>query len=111
MKKKTTRVNRPQKRTLIKKIRAIISEWGGFSTADVQATSSPVIKTLGKDSCQLAERFELYKVEAVIYVHENETDTDYIKYEDLDRDVLEEILYLAQDWDAISYKTEARCSN
>ena len=100
-----------QKRTIIKKIKAIITEWGGFTCADVEATSSPVIKTLGKDTCQLAERFDLYTVEAVLYVHDNETDTEHIKYEDLDKDTLEEILYLAQDWDAISYKTEKRCSN
>ena len=100
-----------QKRTLIKEIKAIIEEWGGFSTADVEANSSPVIATLGKDTCQLAEMFDLHKVTVITYVHENETDTDYVKYEDLDKDVLEEILNLAQDWDAISYKTEKRCSN
>jgi hypothetical protein len=108
MKKKAKKVYRPQKRTLIKKIQAIIREWGGFSTADVEATSSPVIKTLGKDTCQLAERFELYKVEAVIYVHDNETDTDYIAYKDLDRDTLEEILYLAENWEAECLQDEDR---
>lgn len=100
-----------QKRTIIKEIKKIIQDWGGFSTADVEANSSPVIATLGKDTHQLAERFDLHKVTVITYVHENETDTDYVKYEDLDKDVLEEILNLAQDWDAISYKTEKRCSN
>ena len=100
-----------QKRTIIKKIKAIITEWGGFSCADVEATSSPVIKTLGKDTCQLAERFEKDKVEAVIYVHDSETGEDYIAYEDLDKDVLEEILFLAEQWDTDNLKTEKRCSN
>lgn len=100
-----------QKRTIIKRIKAIISEWGGFTCADVEATSSPVIKTLGKDTCQLAERFEKDKVEAVIYVHESETDEDYISYEDLEKDVLDEILILAEQWEAICLKTEKRCAN
>ena len=100
-----------QKRTIIKKIKAIISEWGSFTVADIQANSSPVIKTLGKDTCQLAERFELHKVEAILYVHENETDSNYISYENLDKDVLEEILSLAEDWDAECVRTEKRCAN
>ena len=100
-----------QKRTIIKKIKAIITEWGGFTCADVEATSSPVIKTLGKDTCQLAERFEKDKVKAVIYVHDSETGEDYIAYEDLDKDVLEEILFLAEQWDTDNLKTEKRCSN
>jgi hypothetical protein len=85
-----------KKANIIKKIKTIIENYGGFTTADVEATSSPVIKTLGKDTCMLAERFELHKIEAVIYVHENETSSDYIKYEDLKTDVLNEILELAE---------------
>jgi len=85
-----------KKANIIKKIKTIIEDYGGFTTADVEATSSPVIKTLGKDTCMLAERFYLHKVEAVIYVHENETGSDFIKYEDLKADVLNEILELAE---------------
>lgn len=86
------------KKDIIKKIKAIIADYGAFTTADVEAMSSPVIKTLGKDTCQLAERFDLHKVEAVIYVHESETGSDYISYEDLDKNTLTEILSLAKDW-------------
>ena len=84
------------KKKLISEIKAIISEYGGFSTADVEANSSPVIATLGKDTCQLAEYFGTDKVTAVTYVHESETAEDYILYEDLKNDVLTEILELAK---------------
>lgn len=108
MKKKTKKVYRPQKRTLIRHIKRVIAEFGNFSCADVQATSSPVIKTLGKDTCQLAEHFYEHKVEAIIYVHENETDRDCISYEDLDRDTLEEIAILADNWEAECLQDEDR---
>lgn len=83
---------------IIKKIKAIIIDYGAFTTADVEANSSPVIKSLGKDTHQLAERFDFHKVEAVIYVHESETGSDFILYEDLSKDTLTEILSLAKDW-------------
>ena len=44
------------------------------------------------------ENFYKDKVEAVIYVHDNETSTDYIHYKDLDLDTLEEIHTLALVW-------------
>src|SRR5258708_15583721 len=99
MKKRKTK-----KQRLIEKILAIIAEHGSFSTADVQATSSPVVKTMGKDSCMLAERFGKNGVDCSIYVHETETETDTVDYEDLTVSTLEEILWLAEDWDTDCYK-------
>lgn len=109
MKKKTTQVRGPQKRTIIKKIKEIIREWGSFTIADVQASSSPCIASM-KGATQLAESFNYEGVEAVTYElkHDEEIDSTKILYKDLDKDVLEEILYLAQDWDAICYKDESR---
>lgn len=86
------------KKSVISKIKAIIEDFGSFSCADVEATSSPVIASLGKDTHQLAEHFYKDKVEAVIYVHDNDTSTDYIPYEKLDLDTLEEIHALALEW-------------
>ena len=85
-----------KKKKLIAKIKAIISEYGRFSTADVEANSSPVINMLGKDTCQLAENFYIDRVTAVTYVHEIETAEDFFLYEDLKNDVLTEILELAK---------------
>ena len=85
------------KKEIIKKIQAIIKEHGSFTTADVEATSSPVISSVGRNTFQLAEGFDLHKVEAIVYVHDTEESTDFIKYEDLKADVLKEILELAKD--------------
>jgi len=100
-----------QKNAIIKNIKAIIEKFGSFTTADVEAESSPVIATLGKDTCQLAETFNLHKVTAVTYVHETETNEDFILYEDLKKDVLEDILRLAENYEADQLKTLKRCAN
>jgi uncharacterized protein (DUF952 family) len=86
------------KKEAISKIKEIIKEYGTFTCADVEATSSPVINSLGKDTHQLAERFYEHKIEAVLYVHEQETDTDFIPYEELKNFTLLEILSLAETW-------------
>lgn len=106
MKKGTT-----LKKTVIKQIRKIISDYGSFTTADVQAQSSPSVASLGGCN-QLLEKFDLHKATAITYDKlDMEVDEDYIIYEDLDRDILDEILILAQDYEADQVQTEKRISN
>lgn len=99
------------KKTIIKEIKAIIAEHGNFTTADVQADSSPVLNSLGQNTHQLLETFNLHKATAVTYVHETETGEDYIAYEDMNKDLLEEVLFLAEQWETDQLKTEKRISN
>lgn len=98
-----------QKKTIIKKIKAIIKEHGSFTIADVQADSSPCIASM-KGATQLAESFHYDKVEAVTYElkYDEEIDSDNIPYEDLKKDVLEEILHLAENWEAECLQDEDR---
>jgi len=97
-----------QKRTLIKKIQAIIKEFGAFTTADVQAVSSPIIASLGEVS-QLAERFTHDKVVAITYDKRgDEIDEDNISYHDLTKDVLEDIYQLAENWEVECLQDEDR---
>ena len=97
--------------TEIENIKRIIATWGSFTVADVEADSSPLVGSMGKDSHQLAERFYLDGVDAVIYVHETEVDEDYIYYENLDDNVISEINTLAENYEAIMLKTEKRIQN
>jgi hypothetical protein len=99
-----------EKTEIIKRIQKIIVEFGGFTTADVEANGSPVIRSLGNTHL-LAEQFWGHKVTAVLYVNDTETDEDYISYEDLSEDVLGEILMLAEIWEAENLQTEKRISN
>ena len=87
------------KKEIIKKIKSIINEFGGFTTAEVEAESSPCVASLGSSTCQLAESFYIDKVETIIYVDEEESSNEYIPYEDLKKNVLEEILVLAKRWE------------
>jgi 2-oxoglutarate dehydrogenase complex dehydrogenase (E1) component-like enzyme len=96
MKNKTTKQTPKEK--IIEKIKAIITDYGSFNTAEINAESSPCITTIGRHTCQLAERFNKDNVEAITYVHENETATEYINYKDLKKDVLKEILELAKEY-------------
>ena len=91
-------MNKEEKISIIK---SIIRDFGTFTIADVEADSSPCLNSLGKDTHQLAETFYEHKVEAITYVHESEVDTDYITYEDLEPHIIEEILALANVWEAI----------
>lgn len=100
-----------KKERLIERIKTIIEQDGNFTTADVMATSSPVVKTMGKNSCMLAERFGKNGVDCDIYVHETKTESDTVEWEDMTVDVLEEILSLAEEWSVICYKTMKRASD
>lgn len=111
MKKKTPTIRKPQRRTIIKKINAIISEYGNFTTADVQANSSPCISSK-KGRNELIESFELNRAEVIVTDGQDEEIDRYtVEYKNLSIDILNEILYLAEDWDVASYKTESRCAN
>ena len=85
------------KEQIIQKIRDIIKKHGSISPSEVSG-SSPIIKTIGNDHQQLAEKFNLDDVDAITYVHETEVDEDFIEYEDLSEDLLEEILNLVEDY-------------
>jgi len=100
-----------QKRTIIKKINAIIKEHGDFTTAEINAESSPCVSSK-KGRNELCETFNYGKTEVVTYdSHDEEIDSEFVNYEDLKKDVLEEILFLAEIWEAESLQTEKRCSN
>lgn len=100
-----------QKRTIIKRIKTIIENYGSFTTGDVSAESSPCIATLG-GCTQLLESFSLHKATAITYDRiDEEIDENYIPYENLSKDILEEILILAEQYEAEEIQTLKRISN
>lgn len=100
-----------ERQQVIDRIGNLIELNGSFTTADLHATSSPVINSINKNHYILAERFHRRSCEGFEYIHETETGSDDYEYGDLDLDTLYEILSLAEEWDALCYKTEKRCSN
>jgi hypothetical protein len=59
----------------------------------------------------LAEQFYFFKITTTTYVDEMETGEDYILYEDLSKGLLEEILILAEQFEAQEIQTAKRISN
>jgi len=87
-----------KKTELINYIQGVVKTYGEFSTADVEADSSPVIKSL-RNTHLLAEVFGEEKVTAVLYVDDNDVDEEYISYDELSKDVLKEISLLCKQWE------------
>ena len=90
-KKKIQKLRGMQKRTIIKKIKAIINKVGELTLAQMELDSSPCFSALTNVS-QLVETFGHHKVTVVTYVNDNEMGEDYIAYELLEKDLLMEIL-------------------
>lgn len=96
------------KKTIIKKIQAIIREHGSFTTGDVMADSSPSVGAL-KGINQLAESFYFDNAEIVTYDRrDEEIDSERMDYSEMKKETLEEILSLAETHEAESLQDEDR---
>ena len=84
--------NEHTKEVIIGKIRAILSEHGDVSTAELQLDSSVVYQSNGKDNFSLIEQYRYADVGVVAYVHETVTDEFDVDYGELSIDQLDEIL-------------------
>ena len=96
--------------TKLQNIKRIVNTYGSFTIADLEGDSSPLINSMGKDNFQLAERFYDTGVDAITYVHETEVSDDFIEYENLDDDVIDEINTLAENYEADCIQTNKRIS-
>lgn len=103
-----------QKRTIIKNIKRIIEEWGGFGIDEVGAEFSPCVDGIGH-TVHLAEYFDKNSVSVNVYnpsSYSSDPIDDYeLSYEELNKDILEEILIYAENYEADCLKTEKRISN
>lgn len=89
-----------KKTEIIKQIKSIVKEHGTFTTADVQAESSPSVGNV-KGINQLAETFYENHAEIVTYDrNDNEIGSDPMKYEDMTKDTLLEILELTKTFES-----------
>ena len=89
-------IDNSAKKEVIEQIKEIISEYGSFSTGEVQASYSPSVPNQKGNLDHLIERFNLLDVEVDVYDDEVEVDNYTLTYDDLDEETLEYILELAQ---------------
>ena len=105
-----------QKRTIIKRIKDIIEKHGSFGSGEVEQggeSYSPCVNSMG-NLVSLAEYFS-DDVEVNVYdptgFSSDPIDTYNVSYEELSKDVLEEILIIAELYEVDQEKTLKRISN
>jgi hypothetical protein len=92
-------------------IKRVIREWGVVSTAELELECSPMYHSFGKDHVMLVEAFYGDSVEVVEYVHEQDTDSHNVNYEELSDDLIDDICTIIENYEADCIKTEKRISN
>lgn len=103
-----------KKKKLIKEIKKILKECGTFGIGEVDYGNSITINEMG-DLMALGEYFNYHTIDVRVYdIHSSDNDSieEYeVAYEDLPKDVLEEILILAEQYEVGQMKTKKRISN
>lgn len=92
------------KEYLIDEIKSIIKDYGIFTTGEVNAESSPCIESKG-NLTHLIEFYNEHTVNVFVYSErfgDDSIDSYLMYYEELEEDILEEILELAQTWSEIN---------
>ena len=97
------------KEAIIRKIQAIVREFGSFTTADIEASCDVSIPAIG-NHIHLANRFHYSEADVEVYEDggENEIDAYELNYWDMDIDTLTEVLEYADQWEAVCLEDEDR---
>jgi len=103
-----------QKRTIIKRIKSIIEKHDSFSIGEVGDANGICVNEMG-NLVSLAEYFNGTTIEVNIYDTNSfscDPIDDYeLTYEELSKETLEEILYVAEMYETEQEKTLKRISN
>lgn len=91
----------------IRYIKKVIGEYGSTSTYEMESDFSPCISSIGENSV-MVERFYDDGVETVTYVGGLDVYENYIPYEELSNEVLDEIRILIEQYEAEQLKTQKR---
>lgn len=102
------------KKSIIKQIKKIITEWGTFGSGELDYGDSVLVNEMG-ELIGLAEYFNYNSVDVRVYdtgsMSSNEIHEYEVAYEELSKDALEEILILCERYEVAQLKTEKRISN
>jgi hypothetical protein len=103
-----------QKRTIIKRIKSIIENYGTFSIGEVVGADGICVSEMG-NFVGLAEYFNGTTIEVNVYEPDSFSSDpidDYeLTYEELSKDTLEQILFVAEMYETDQEKTLKRCAN
>tara|TARA_R110000868_G_scaffold263878_1_gene522491 strand:- start:141 stop:455 length:315 start_codon:yes stop_codon:yes gene_type:complete len=103
-----------KKQTLIKKIKTIIDNYGAFSIGEVDGAEGICVNEMG-NLVALAEGFNSKTIEVSVYDGDSfssDSINDYeLAYEDLSKEILEAIYFVADLYETEQEKTMKRISN
>ena len=103
-----------QKRTIIKNIKSIIETHGTFNIGEVEGAEGICVNVMG-NLVALAEYFNGTTIEVNIYDADSFSSDpidDYeLTYDELDKDTLEQILFIAELFETDQEKTIKRCAS
>jgi hypothetical protein len=95
----------------IRFIKRVINDWGETSCCELELDHSPCITSTGNGGgnvCELVEQFHADGVESIVYDDDVEVEYNNYDYEDLDDDIIEEIVFIMEEYEAQSMKDEER---
>ena len=103
-----------QKRTIIKNIKSIIETHGTFNIGEVEGADGICVNEMG-GLVALAEYFNGTTIEVNVYdpnSFSSDPISDYeLTYEELSKETLEEILFVAELFETDQEKTIKRCAS
>jgi hypothetical protein len=103
-----------QKKTIIKRIKSIIQNYGTFNIGEVDGAEGICVNEMG-NYVGLAEYFNGTTIEVNVYEPDSFSSDpidDYeLTYEELSKETLEEILFVAELYETDQEKTLKRISN
>ena len=103
-----------QKRTIIKRIKSIIYNYGTFNIGEVEGADGICVNEMG-NLVALAEYFNGTTIEVNVFdpnSFSSDPIDDYeLTYEELDKDTLEQILFIAELFETDQEKTIKRCAS
>lgn len=91
------------KKNKIERIKYIIELWGSVNSAELQLDCSPCINSIGNgrnNVSQLIEHFGPTQVEAITYNDEIELGSEFIVYENLSDELIDEILPIIEEYNS-----------
>jgi len=92
-------------------IKGVIRQYGEFDMSDVQSEVCPVFSKPNKINETLVKRFGLSEVTCIEYEHGLEVNQIEVSYEDLNDELLRDIEYITEIYEADMGKTYKRCED
>ena len=91
----------------IRFIKRVLNDFGNTSCCELELDHSPSLNSMC-DICELVEQFNANSVESIVYNDEIELEYNNYAYEDLSEDIIDEIVFIMEEYEAASLKDEER---